>query len=840
MASLAETFGRGAMTNHWIDIRNADRILIIGSNAAENHPISFKWVTEAVDRGAKLISVDPRFTRTSAKAHVYAPMRSGTDIAFICGMIKYILDDMEANPQNYNLEYISEYTNASFLIDPGFKLPGDLDGVFSGYDPKGRKYDKSTWKYQLDADGNPLKDKSLKDENCVFQLLKRHMSRYDADTVCSITGTPKHTYESVCMTYAESGKTGMAGTIMYAMGTTQHTYGTQNIRSYAILQLLLGNMGIAGGGINALRGESNVQGSTDMCLLFHILPGYLSTPDDKDVSVDFYSRRYYEEKSKDPRSADWWGNARKYIVSLLKAWYGDKATPDNDFAFNYLPRREVGKDYSHISLFEAMYAGDIKGMICMGQNPAVGGPNALKERKALEKLDWLVCVDLWETDTSVFWKRPKEANLSDLVDPGSIGTEVFLLPAAASVEKEGSVTNSGRWMQWRYKAVHPVGNAKSDLWMFDKLFKAVRMRYANQGGPISGAILDMAWDYGSDDEPDVHKVAREINGYDLKTGKLLPSFGSLMSDGTTSSGNWLYCASYTEKGNMAARRNGLDPTNVGMYPEWSWCWPVNRRIIYNRASVDPRGIPWDKEHPVVIFKGLVVDGKYVSKTWLGDVPDGGWYPLQNPDGTWRTDSKYPFIMKPEGHARIFGMGRTDGPFPEHYEPVESPLTANIMGHSQMINPAIKLWHKTNPELNEIGSCEQFPIVGTTYRVTEHWQSGAMTRNLPWLVEMIPDLFVEMSYELAKEKGIRNGQKVIVTTARGKLLGYACVTHRFKPFKLKEKTVHQIGIPWHFGYAGLARGSSANMLTPHVGDANTMIPEYKAFLCDVEKWRKGVL
>ncbi len=834
---MAETFGRGAMTNHWIDIRNADRIMIIGSNAAENHPISFKWVTKAIERGARLISVDPRFTRTSSKAHIYAPLRSGTDIAFINGMIKYVLDDMEKNPDNYNLEYVREYTNAAFLINPSFKMPGDLDGVFSGYDPNARKYDKSSWQYQLDANGIPKVDKTLKDPNCVFQLLKKHVARYTPDKVSNTTGTPKDVYLKVCKTFAESGKAGMAGTIMYAMGTTQHTYGTQNIRAYAILQLLLGNMGIAGGGINALRGESNVQGSTDHCILFHILPGYLKTPDEKDTSVDAYAKRYYEDKNKDPKSADWWSNARKYIVSLLKAWYGPNATAENDFAFGYLPQREVGKDYSHISLFEAMYDGVIKGLICLGQNPAVGGPNAQKERKALERLDWLVCVDLWDTDTAEFWQRPKGDDLDDTVDPAKIKTEVFLLPAAASVEKEGSITNSGRWSQWRYAAVHPPGEAKSDLWTLNRLFKAVRARYKNQGGPHAGAILDMAWDYGPGDEPDAHIVAKEINGYDLNTGKLLPSFGLLKADGTTSSGNWLYCASYTEAGNMAARRVGLDPTNVGLYPEWAWCWPVNRRIIYNRASVDPKGQPWDKEHPVIALKASEVDGKYVSKKWIGDVPDGGWYPLQNPDGTWRDDAKHPFIMKPEGRARIFGMGRADGPFPEHYEPVESPLAKNPVGHGTMVNPAIKLWHVDKPEGNALGKPDKFPIVGTTYRLTEHWQAGCMTRNLPWLCELMPEVFVEMSEELASEKGIANGDRVKVTTARGTLEGAACVTKRFKPFQLNGKKVHEIGIPWHWGYTGLSKGSSANCLTPHIGDANTMIPEYKAFLCDVTK--KGV-
>jgi formate dehydrogenase major subunit len=409
------------------------------------------------------------------------------------------------------------------------------------------------------------------------------------------------------------------------------------------------------------------------------------------------------------------------------------------------------------------------------------------------------------------------------------------------MEKEGSITNSGRWMQWRYKAVEPEGQAKSDLWMFDKLFKALKRRYKNQGGPMAGSILDMAWDYGHEDEPDVHMVAKEINGYDLKTGKLLPSFGKCKADGTTSAGNWLYTASYTEAGNMAARRVGLDPTNVGLYPEWSWCWPVNRRIIYNRASVNPKGVPWDKEHPVITFTGKAKDGKYISKGWKGDVPDGGWYPLQNPDGSERADAKYPFIMKPEGHARIFGMGRADGPFPEHYEPVESPIASekNPMGHSQKINPAIKLWHVDKPDMNPLGNSDSFPIIATTYRVTEHWQAGMMTRNLPWLIEAMPEVFVEISPELAGEKDIKSGDRVRVVTARSHLGAWAIVTKRFRPFEIADetgtkKTVHQIGVPWHWGFMGESRGCSANALTPHVGDANTMIPEYKAFLCNVEK------
>ena len=838
------------MTNHWNDIANSDCMMAIGSNPAENHPAAFGHITEAKERGAKLINVDPRFTRTSSKSDIYAPLRSGTDIAFIGGMIKYVLDDIESNRDNYNWTYITEYTNAPYLINPDFKGPADLEGLFSGYsgdsnetDNSKRKYDKSTWQYQTDAQGIPVKDKTLQNENCVFQLMKEHFARYTPKKVNEICGTPEDTFLEICETYAATGKEGKAGTILYAMGTTQHTYGAQNIRSYCILQLLLGNLGVTGGGINAMRGESNVQGSTDHCLLFHILPGYLKVPIDADTSLEKYLERA-TPVTNDPNSANWWGyyiaageprnpwlgNTSKYTVSLLKAWYGDAATAGNEFGFHYLPKIESGQNYSHISLFEAMDKGTIKGLMCWGQNPAVGGPNANLERSAMDKLDWLVVADMWHTETANFWKRPG-------VNPANIDTEVFLLPALNSFEKEGSITNSGRWSQWRYKAADGPGDAEDDLWMMTAIYRKLKELYTSEGGPNAEAITKLTWDYGAG-HPDVHKVAKEINGYDLTTGKLAVSFGALKNDGTTTSGNWLYCASYVEPevepdapvpGNRASLR---DPTpgafNVGLYPKWSWCWPVNRRIIYNRASVDLKGIPWDKEHPVIWFKGDVADGKYTSKVWQGDIPDGGWYPLQNPDGTERTDSKYPFIMKPEGHSRMFGPGMAEGPLPEHYEPWETPLQTNPMSN-QLSNPAFKIWR---PE--EQGSATEYPIVCSTYRVSEHWQGGQMTRNMPWLIEMMPEPFVEMSEELAEDKGIANGDKVIVESARGQVTVVAVVTKRFKPFQMNGSTVHQVGLPWHWGYTGLSTGDSANMLTPHVGDANTMIPEYKAFLVKVRK------
>jgi len=797
------------MTNHWNDIANADVMMAIGSNPAENHPASFGHITEAKARGAKLISVDPRFTRTSAKADIYAPIRSGTDIAFINGIIKYVIDDIHVNPQNYNMTYIKEYTNAPYLINPGYKGPAELDGLFSGYDASKKSYDKSTWQYQVDEKGIPKKDKTLQDPNCVFQIMRKHYARYTPEMVSQITGCPVNTFLLVAETYAASGAKGKSGTIMYAMGTTQHTYGTQNVRSYAILQLLLGNIGVAGGGINAMRGESNVQGSTDHCLLFHILPGYLGVPQNTDTSLQKYLDRV-TPKTNDPNSANWWSNYPKYIVSLLKAWYGDAANSGNEFGFHYLPKIQAGQNYSHIALFEAMDAGSIKGLMVWGQNPAVGGPDANLERRAMDKLDWMVVADMWHTETANFWKRPA-------ANSAAINTEVFLLPALGSYEKEGSVTNSGRWMQWRWKGAEGPGEAMDDLWMQDQILKRLKALYNAEGGPSADCITKLSWDYG-DHHPDVHAVAKEVNGYDLTTGKLMASFANLKDDGTTSSGNWLYCASYTEDGNMAARREP-DPGifNIGLYPKWGWCWPVNRRIIYNRASVDLDGVPWDKEQPVIWWQ---YQG---AEKWVGDVPDGGWPPINvDPAGT-----RWPFIMKPEGHARLFGNGLADGPLTEHYEPWEAPVENAISG--QQNNPAIKVWRPS-----EQGTPDKYPIVCSTYRVCEHWQGGQMTRNMPWVVEAQPEPFCEMSEELAAERGIANGDRVIVESARGKVEVVAVVTKRFKPFQMNGRKVHQVGIPWHWGYIGLSTGASANELTPHVGDANTMIPEFKAFLVDVKK------
>jgi len=821
------------MTNHWIDIQNADVILIMGSNAAENHPISFRYVTQAQEKGATLISVDPRFTRTSSKADIFAPLRSGTDIPFIGGMIHYILEN-----NLFHDEYIRLYTNAPFVVNASFEMPGDLDGVFSGYDPENRKYNKKAWAFKKDEQGLVVKDTTMQDPNCVLQLLAKHYSRYDMDTVANITGTPKDLLESIYKTYAATGKADKVATIMYAMGWTQHTVGTQNIRAMAIVQLLLGNIGLAGGGVNALRGESNVQGSTDHCLLFHILPGYLKTPRASQANLDAYNHKYTPTTG-EPNSANWWGNYPKYSTSLLKAHYGKNATQDNDFAYSYLPKLDDGQNESWLMIFHKMLQEKLSGFFAWGQNPACSGANANKTRKALTKLDWMVNVNLFDNETASFWKGPG-------MTPEEIKTEVFFLPCCASFEKEGSITNSGRWAQWRYKAIDPLGESKPDADIINDLFFEVKKLYENEKGSYPEPITRLAWEYGKKDNQgktnhiDTHLIAKEINGYFLKDtvvkgkqfkkGSLVPSFAYLTDDGATSSGNWLYCNSYTEKGNMMARRSKEDTSGIGLYPNWSWCWPVNRRILYNRASVDAYGKPFDPKRAVIRWNG---------KRWVGDVPDGGWPPLKNSDGSPNPNTRKAFIMKPSGVAHIFGPGRADGPFPEHYEPLESPLKQNPFNKKHRINPAVKLFHldpKSTMDLVAV-SDGQFPYVCSTYRVTEHWQTGVMTRHIPWQLEMMPKIFIEISRELAELKNIINGEKVNVISARGGLWAIAVVTNRFKPFAIMGNEVHQVGLPWCFGWQYPEDGSSgdsANILTPTIGDANTMIPETKAFMVNVEK------
>jgi len=809
------------MTNHYIDMRNSDCILIMGSNAAEHHPMAFKWMLKAKERGATLIHVDPRYTRTSARCDFHVPLRSGTDIAFLGGMINYILQN-----NLYFKEYVLNYTNASFIIGKDYTFN---NGLFSGYDAAKRKYDKATWVLEKDEKKVSKRDMTLSDPRCVFQMMKKHYSRYTLDKVSGITGVSKENLLKVYKAYSATTGPHKAGTEAYALGWTHHSVGSQNIRTMSIIQLLLGNMGIAGGGINAMRGEPNVQGSTDQAILYNILPGYLKMPSASADTLEHYLKKCTPE-SKDPQSANYYQNYPKFFVSFLKSMYDDKGTKENNFGYDWLPKLEDGKHYSTMHMFDAMYAGKVKGYFCVGADTAVSTPNTTKVRKAMQNLDWLVGENIFNNETYEFWRGPG-------VDPKKIKTECFLLPAAATMEKAGSQSNSGRMIQWKYKAAQAPGDGLPVGEIEIKIFAAVKKLYQKEGGPNAAAITSLYWDYlDGNGHFDALKVSKRLNGVFLKDtviedkvkktttlykkGQCVPGFGNLQLDGSTASGNWVHSGSFLADGtNLMARRGKDDPTGLGIYPNWAYVWPMNRRIMYNRASCDLNGKPYNPKRKILEWKG---------DKWEGDVPDGPWPPLAD-----KEKGKLPFIMKPDGVASLFGPGMVDGPFPEHYEPLEGPLAKNPMS-GQLINPAIEIF-KSDMDKVERAS-EKFPYVCTTYSCTEHWCTGALTRWQAWLLEAMPAAYMEIGDSLAKEKGIKNGERIKVSSVRGSVTCVAMVTKRFKPFTIEGKTVHQVGMPFNYGwlFPKDTKDDSTNFLTPTVGDANTFCPEYKAFMVNVEK------
>lgn len=802
------------MTNSWTDIAMSDCILLMGCNPAENHPISMKWILRAKDKGAKLFHVDPRFTRTSAKASLYVPIRSGTDIAFLGGLIKYILDN-----DLIQRDYVLNNSNASFVVNEKYEFK---DGLFSGYNPEKKSYDKSSWSFDRDEKGTPVRDMTLQHERSVYQLMRRHYARYDLDTVSSVTGTTKEDLLKVYSAFGETGRPDKVATICYAMGWTQHTVGTQNIRAATIIQLLLGNIGMAGGGINALRGESNVQGITDHALLYNVLPGYNPAPKGSEISLAVYNEKN-TPKTANPMSVNWWGNRPKYMASFLKSMYGDNATKDNDYGYHWLPKLDDGQNASWMQIFDEMGKGSFTGFFCLGMNPACSSPDTGRTREAFSKLDWMVSIDLFETETNSFWKAPG-------VDPKKVKTEVFLLPASTSVEKEGSLTDSARTAQWRSKAIEPVGQSKADGQIVHELYTAVKALYEKDKGAFPDPLLKLKWDYAPGGMVDFSAVAKDVNGYFLediaehpvdkkayKKGTLVPSFALLLPDGRTSSGCWLYTGSYTEAGNMMARRDKTPVASANIFPKWGFAWPLNRRIIYNRASVDMNGNPLDPKRAVIAWDAT-------SKKWAGDVPDGPAPPMGMEGG------KYPFIMKPDGVASIFGPGGQDGPFPEHYEPWESPVARNVLS-KQKTSPVVKMFkdHKFSD------GDAKFPYVATTYRLTEHFQTGLMTRYQSLIVETEPEMFVEISRELAEVIKVKNGEKVRVSSMRGQIEAVAIVTMRLRPLKIDGQVVHEIGMPWCYGWmTPKDGGESANLLTPAIGDANVSIPEFKAFMVNVER------
>jgi formate dehydrogenase major subunit len=883
------------MTNGYVDIKNTDMMLIMGGNPAENHPCGFKWAIEAKrTRNAKMIVVDPRFTRTAATSDLFLQIRAGSDIAFLGGVIRYAIEN-----NRIAHDYLTNFTNAAFIVKQGFKLPDD--GLYSGFDPATQIYDKSTWNYEQGGDmsgkaataaatataahgadhssaahtngnagqGGPQKpggeghgyqaggptgakatesakpapmlppnvayDLTLQHPRCVFQLLKQQYSRYTPETVERITGIPKDQFLKAADLFTSVRKDGdmkRVATIMYAVGWTQHTFGTQIIRTAAMLQLVLGNVGRAGGGVNALRGHSNIQGATDMGGVYDIWPGYLKIPTVADTDLTAYVRRTTPTASK-PASWDsfnYWSNTPKFAVSFLKALYGDAATKQNDWAFHYMPK--IDRNYSWTQIWDNMYRGSVKGMFAFGMNGVAIGPDSQKNIDALKKADWLVVGEIYPDETSEFWRSPGITP----EEMKTINTTVYRLPCAGFAEKDGSMTNSARWLQWKNVALPPPGQARLDQDIVAQIFLRVRELYKNGGGKFPDPILNLTWSYTDPQHPSLSEVAKEINGKALadltdpktqqviKKGQQLPGFAWLKDDGTTSCGNWIYSGSWTEAGAQLARRGTDDPSGLGVYQNWAWSWPANRRVLYNRASCDPSGKPWDATRKQVWWNES-------AQLWTGnDVPD---FKVDSPP----KDHMGPFIMNPEGVGRIFGplAAFADGPFPEHYEPFESPVQ-NVLHPNQQNNPVVK---KFSTPADKYGTtAEGFNVICTTYRLTEHYHYW--TKNNPMSVQLIPEPFVEIPVELAQELGIKGNDKVKVTSARSYYIAKAFVTKRIKPMTIDGKKIYQIGIPIHQGYRGIQEDADkdartiANRLTPTVTDPNAYTPEFKGFLVKLEK------
>jgi formate dehydrogenase major subunit len=803
------------MTNGWIDIKNTDMMLIMGGNPAENHPCGFKWAIEAkIHRNAKTIVVDPRLTRTAATADMYLQIRAGADIAFLGGLIHYAIEN-----NRIAHDYLVNYTNAAFVIKEGFKLPDD--GLYSGFDHEKQVYDKTTWNYEEGgnlegkavAAGNvqtaakptaqgttppapalPPKtayDLSLQHPRCVFQLLKKQYERYTPEMVERITGIPKDQFLKAADLFTSVRKDGdmkRVATIIYAVGWTQHSFGTQIIRTAAMLQLLMGNVGRAGGGVNALRGHSNIQGATDMAGIFDNLPGYLKVPTPADTDLAAYLKRITPTAAKpDPwDSFNYWSNTPKFAVSLLKAMYGSAATKENDFAFHYLPK--IDRNYSWVNIWNDMYEGKVKGLFAFGMNGVMIGPDSQKNIDALKKADWLVVCEIYPDETSEFWRAPGIST----DEMKKINTTVYRLPGAGFAEKDGTFVNSARWLQWKNVALPPPGQARLDQEILATIFLKTRELYKKDGGKFPDPVLNATFAYTNPYNPSLSEVAKELNGRALaditdpktnvtiKAGQQLPGFAWLKDDGTTLSGNWLYCGSWTEAGALTQRRGTEDPSGLGVYPNWAWSWPMNRRVLYNRASCDVDGKPWDAPRRQVWWDEA-------KQSWAGvDVPDF------KPDSPPK-DHMGPFIMNPEGVGRLFvPLGAmADGPFPEFYEPIESPIL-NPLHPNQSSNPVVKKY-KTDADKYAVTG-QEYKVICTTYRLTEHYHYW--TKNNPMNVQLVPEPFVEVPFELAEQMQLKGGEKVRVTSARSHYIAKAMVTRRIRPMKIDGQEMFQIGIPIH--------------------------------------------
>jgi formate dehydrogenase major subunit len=828
----------------------------MGSNMAEQHPVGFQWVVEAKERGAKVIHVDPRFTRTSAMADFHVQVRAGTDIAFLGGVINYIFEH-----EAWFEDYVRSFTNAPVIINEQFRDTEDASGFFSGWNPDDSAYEIETWGYadtseetaagkseqvadvsgeqahgahgmKLEHGDAPRMDYSMQDEYCALQILKRHFARYTPETVAEICGCSPQDIVRVAQALCENSGRERTSAIVYSVGWTQHTIGAQNIRAAAIVQLLLGNIGRPGGGILALRGHANIQGSTDIPTLYNILPGYIPMPHPRSGS----SLEEYVELNSPETGV--WGNLRQYMVSLLKAWWGDAATEDNGYCLDYLPR--IDGDHSHYAMMLKMLDGGVKGMFCVGQNPTVGSANSKLIRLALAKLDWLVVRDFQPTETGSFWKDSPEHETGE-VRAQDIQTEVFFLPCAAHTEKDGNFTNTQRLLQWHRKACEPPGEARSDLHWIYHLGDLIRQKLAGSQDPKDRPILDLVWDYplqGPYQEPSAEHVLQEIGGR-AADGSSLPSYDELKDDGSTSCGSWIHCGIYKDGVNQSARKKPRGEQNW-IAQEWGWAWPKDVRILYNRASADADGRPWSDRKRYVWW-----DEHEAKWTSVGDSPD---FPAtKSPDYRPESGAKAiqairgdtPFIIMADGRGWLFApTGLVDGPLPAHYEPQESPFR-NLL-YAQQQNPTRQVFHRPenpyHPADGEQGS-DVFPFVLTTYRLTEHHTAGGMSRTVPYLAELQPEFFVEVSPELAAQRRLEHGGWATVVTARQAVEARVMVTERIKPLEIQGRKMHLVGVPYHWGSVGIVTGDSGNELLPIVLDNNVHISEYKAATCDIRPGRR---
>jgi formate dehydrogenase major subunit len=847
---LGTSFGRGGATDYQQDLQNSDCIVIMGSNMAENHPVGFQWVMEARERGAEVIHVDPRFTRTSAMATQYVQIRAGSDIAFLGGIVNYILQN-----DLWFEEYVKRYTNAPVIIDEGFLDTEDLDGFFSGWDPEKGAYDVRSWQYKgMEVHGSggdpeqgfrskgeqaghggaggglrkgepPEEDETLQHRNCVFQLLKKHFQRYTPELVAETCGCTVEQFIRVAETLARNSGREKTGAFCYAVGWTQHTVGVQYIRTAAIIQQLLGNIGRPGGGIIALRGHASIQGSTDISTLFNILPGYLPMP-----HAEYYGG-FDNFMAANTSPTGWWGHFKAYWVSQMKAYFGEYATAENEWLFGRLPR--VDDDNSVYQSTLLMLDGELKGYILAGENPAVGNANSKAHRLGLAKLDWLVVRDVVEIESAAFWYDSPEIESGELAAE-RIPTEIFFLPAATHTEKDGSFTNTQRLLQWHFKAVEPKDDCRSDLWFYFHLGRLIKQKLADSQEPRDELIKALRWEYPTHSavqEPDAEAVLAEINGWEVATGKSLSAYKELKDDGSTACGCWIYCGCYADGVNQTARRKPRWEQSF-VAPEWAWAWPANRRILYNRASADPDGKPWSERKKFVWWDAD--QGK-----WTGlDVPD--FDETKPPDYVPPEDAKaedaiagdHPFIMQADGRSWLYvPQGLEDGPLPTHYEPHESPFENPL--YSQRSNPVrIAPERKENP-FND----ERYPYVATTYRLTEHHTAGGMSRTVPYLSELQPAMFVEVDAELARLEGLEHGGWATISTARASIEARVMVTERLKPIEVQGRKTHQIGLPYHWGSRGLTTGGAANDLAPIALDPNVHIQEVKAFTCAIRPGRR---